>query len=115
MVKDLAFVAYSVRDVPAATAFYRDVVGLTPGESFGDHWAEFNLGSTAFGVGNGEPLGFLPGKSTGAMFEVDDIEAGRERLLKHAKDVSEIHEFPGCRSVFASDLEGNRFGLHQRR
>lgn len=115
MVKDLAFVAYSVRDVPASIAFYRDVVGLTPGDSFGDHWAEFNLGTTAFGIGNGEPLGFVPGQSTGAMFEVDDIEAARERLLAHAKDVSEINDFPGCRSCFASDPEGNRFGLHQRR
>ena len=69
MVKDLAFVAYSVRDIPRAAAFYRDAVGLQPGKAFGDHWAEFDVGTTAFGVGNGEPLGFVPGKSNGAMFE----------------------------------------------
>lgn len=115
MVKDLAFVAYSVRDIPAAVTFYRDVVGLTPGETFGDHWAEFNLGSTAFGIGNGEPLGFIPGKSTGAMFEVDDIAATRQRLVENGTEVTEINEFPsGCRACFTSDPEGNRFGLHQR-
>jgi predicted enzyme related to lactoylglutathione lyase len=116
MVKDLAFVAYSVRDIPRATAFYRDVVGLRPGNVFGDHWAEFDIGTTAFGVGNGEPLGFIPGQSNGAMFEVDDIDAARQGLIAGgAGDVSEINEFPSsCRSCFASDPEGNRFGLHQR-
>lgn len=115
MVKDLAFVAYSVRDVPRATAFYRDVVGLLPGDTFGEHWAEFNIGSTAFGVGNGEPLGFIPGKSTGVMFEVDDIVAARNRLVENNVEVSELSAFPsGCRACFASDPEGNRFGLHQR-
>jgi predicted enzyme related to lactoylglutathione lyase len=116
MVKDLAFVAYSVRDVPRASAFYRDVVGLKPGQTFGEHWSEFDIGTTAFGVGNGEPLGFVPGKSNGVMFEVDDIVAARERLIAGgAGDVSEINEFPSsCRACFASDPEGNRFGLHQR-
>ena len=60
MVKDMAFVAYSVRDVPKAIAFYRDVMGLKPGASFGEHWAEFDVGSTTFGIGNGEPLGIAP-------------------------------------------------------
>jgi predicted enzyme related to lactoylglutathione lyase len=116
MVKDLAFVAYSVRDIPRAVAFYRDVVGLQPGKAFGDHWAEFDLGTTAFGVGNGESLGFIPGRSNGAMFEVDDIDSARKRLIAGgAGDVSEINEFPSsCRSCFASDPEGNRFGLHCR-
>lgn len=114
MVKDLAFVAYSVRDVPAAVAFYRDVVGLEPGESFGDHWAEFTVGSTAFGIGNGEPLGYPPGKSTGASFEVDDIDAMRERLLQHGATVTEIQRFPNCSACFVTDPEGNQFAFHQR-
>ena len=115
MVKDIAFVAYSVRDVPRAKAFYRDVVGLEPGESFGDHWVEFNVGPTTFGVGNGEGLGFEPGTSTGAAFEVDDIAGMRDRFIKHNVPVSELHEFPNCSAVFVTDPEGNRFSLHQRK
>lgn len=115
MVKDVAFIAYSVRDVPKATAFYRDVVGLKPGESFGDHWVEFDVGSTTFGVGNGEALGFTPGTSTGMTFEVDNIAAMREDLIKHNVSVSELHDFPNCSAVFATDPEGNRFSLHQRK
>ena len=114
MVKDLAFIAYSVRDVPRAIAFYRDVVGLEPGEMFSDHWAEFNVGSTAFGIGNGETLGYEPGKSSGASFEVDDIEAMRERVAQSGAKVSEVHKFPNCSACFASDPEGNQFALHQR-
>ncbi|MBV8204347.1 MAG: VOC family protein [Candidatus Eremiobacteraeota bacterium] len=115
MVKDMAFIAYSVKDVPKAITFYRDVVGLKPGESFGDHWAEFDVGPTAFGIGNGESLGFEPGKSTGAAFEVDDIAGMRERFVKHGVAVSELHSFPNCSAVFVTDPEGNKFSLHQRK
>lgn len=115
MVKDLAFVAYSVKDVPAAAAFYRDVIGLQPGEAFGEHWVEFNLGSTAFGIGNGESLGMAPGSSSGASFEVDDIAGMRENLLAHDVKVTELYEFPNCSACFAWDPEGNHFALHQRK
>jgi len=113
LVKDIAFFAYSVRDVPGAVRFYRDVLGLKPGESFGDHWVEFEVGSATFGIGNGESLGFVPGESTGASFEVDDIEAMRERLVEYGVKAGDVHDFPNCRACFVSDPEGNRFALHQ--
>lgn len=115
MVKDMAFVAYSVRDVPAATAFYRDVIGLRPEGLPSDHWMEFNAGSTTFGIGNGESLGFVPGKSNGAAFEVDDLPAMRARLLEKGVEVTELYEFPNCSTVFVTDPEGNKFALHQRK
>lgn len=115
MVKDIAFIAYSVRDVPRARDFYRDVLGLEVGETFGDHWVEFNVGNATFGIGNGEPLGFMPGASNGAAFEVDDIDALRSRLQTTGLEVIELHEFPACTTCFASDPDGNRFALHQRK
>lgn len=116
MVKDVAFIAYSVRDVPKGIAFYRDVVGLRPGGMFSEHWAEFDAGATTFGIGNGETLGFVPGESNGVMFEVDDVARARERLIAGgAGDVSEVNDAPSCLSCFASDPEGNRFGVHQRK
>ena len=92
MTNKLAFVAYSVRDVPAAVAFYRDTIGLTPGDLFGDHWAEFDVGGVAFGLGNGEPLGITPGTSFSLTFEVDDVAKERQRLLDLKVPVTEIHE-----------------------
>jgi catechol 2,3-dioxygenase-like lactoylglutathione lyase family enzyme len=115
MVKDLAFVAYSVRDVPRALAFYRDLVGLVPGMAIGDHWVEFDVGPATFGIGNGESLGFIPGTSTGAAFEVDNLAELREKLIANSVPVSEINPFPNCSVCFVTDPEGNRFALHQRK
>ena len=115
MVKDVAFFAYSVRDVPAAIAFYRDVIGLKPGAMFRERWAEFDVGSVTFGIGNGEPLGMAPGTSFGAIFEVDDINAERDRLLEAGVKASDVHEGPVCFSVFIEDPEGNKLGIHQRK
>jgi predicted enzyme related to lactoylglutathione lyase len=113
MIKEVAFIAYSVRDVPAAQAFYRDVVGLTPSEMFSEHWSEFTVGSTTFGIGNGEPLGIMPGTSFAVTFEVDDVVAERTRLVALDVPCTEVMESPVCWSVFVTDPEGNKFGLHQ--
>lgn len=115
MVKEMAFVAYSVRDVPHAIAFYRDVIGLTPGDSFGEHWAEFDVAGVTFGIGNGEPLGIMPGTSFSTTFEVADVKAERERLIAAGVPVTAVNDFPGCFSAFVTDPEGNRFGIHQRK
>jgi predicted enzyme related to lactoylglutathione lyase len=115
MIKDLAFVAYSVRDVPRSTTFYRDTVGLTPGESFGDKWMEFDVGRTTFGIGNGEALGIAPGSQFSAAFEVDDVAAIRSRLAELGVQVTEVSESPVCFTCFVTDPDGNRFALHQRK
>ncbi|MDP9106155.1 MAG: VOC family protein [Candidatus Eremiobacteraeota bacterium] len=115
MVKEMAFIAYSVRDVPKAIAFYRDTLGLTPGEMMSDHWAEFDIGNVTLGLGNGEPLGIVPGTSFSATFEVDDVARERQRLAGLGVPVTEIHESPVCFSAFVTDPEGNRFGIHQRK
>ena len=115
MIQKMAFVAYSVRDVPAAKTFYRDTLGLKPGDIFGDHWAEFDVDGVAFGIGNGEPLGIAPGTSFSATFEVGDVKAERQRLLDLGVPVTEIHESPVCFSAFVTDPEGNKFGIHERK
>jgi predicted enzyme related to lactoylglutathione lyase len=116
MVKELAFVAYFVRDVGQARRFYADVLGLTPGEWFNEDWIEFDLGNATFALdGTGEALGIMPGTSTGAAFEVDDVRAMRQRLIDAGAEVSDVYEFPPCWACFARDPEGNRFTLHQRR
>jgi extradiol dioxygenase family protein len=115
MVKGIAFFAYSVRDVPRARTFYCETLGLRPADAFGDHWVEFDVGNATFGIGNGESLGFQPGASTGAAFEVDDLHAMRDRLKAATVEVGEVHEFPGCLTCFARDPDGNHFALHQLR
>lgn len=114
MIRDIAFIAYAVRDVPRAVAFYRDVVGLEPGESFGDEMAEFNAGSATFAV-DAHPPDYEPGTCNGVAFEVDDIRAAYDRLVRASVTVTEIYDFPNCSACFAKDPDGNGFALHQRR
>ncbi len=108
MIKDMAFVAYSVRDVPRARRFYQDVVGLEPGDSFGDNFIEFNVGNTTFAI-DGEPPGIAPGSSSGATFEVDDVIATRTHLLENSVPVTDVHESPVCYFAFVTDPDGNGF------
>ena len=115
MIKEMAFVAYSVRDVAKARDFYRDVIGLTPSDVASEHWVEFTVGGTTFGIGNGEPLGIPPGSSFAATFEVDDITAEHDRLSARGVPITDVADMPHCRSAFVTDPEGNRFGLHQRK
>jgi catechol 2,3-dioxygenase-like lactoylglutathione lyase family enzyme len=115
MVKGLAFIAYSVRDVPKARDFYRDVVGLSIGAEFENYWVEFDVAGTTFGIGNGEPLGIAPGSSFAATFEVDDVVSERERLVGLGVPVTEVREAPTCWSAFVTDPDGNRFGIHQHK
>ncbi len=112
MIKELAYVVYSVRDVPRATAFYRDVLGLRSGELFNDEWVEFELGNATFALdGSGEAAGMVPGRSSGAAF--DDINRMRANLLEAGVDVTEVQEFRTCWLCYVSDPEGNRFAIHQ--
>ena len=87
-VKDIAFVAYSVADVPRSVAFYRDVIGLRPGQSFGEHWAEFEVGNTTFGVGRGEGIGIAPGSQQSAAFEVEYAVPAKGCTREPAIDVT---------------------------
>ena len=116
MVRELAFLVYSVRDVPRATAFYRDIVGLKPGGLANDEWVEFDVGNATFAIdGAGEGVGMLPGHSAGAAFEVDEIHKMRQTLSDAGADVTEVYEFPPCWICFAKDPDGNRFAIHQKK
>jgi predicted enzyme related to lactoylglutathione lyase len=116
MVKEMAFVVYPVNDMERSVAFYRDTVGLTPGEQFSDRWVEFEVGNGTFGIVTGaEEVGVSAGSQFTVAFEVDDIKAERARLETAGVPVSEIMESPVCFNVFATDPDGNRFGIHERK
>jgi predicted enzyme related to lactoylglutathione lyase len=116
MVREMAFVVYAVKDMDRSVAFYRDTIGLRPGEAFGDQWVEFDVGNGTFGVvTGGEDIGVTPGTQFSVAFEVDDVEAERTRLLGAGVPVTEIMDSPVCFSAFVTDPDGNRFGIHQRK
>lgn len=114
-VRAMAFVAYPVGDIARATAFYRDVVGLVPGETFGEAWIEFDVGALSFVLTKGESVGLAPGSQFSAAFDVDDIASFRERLIARGVPVTDAYEAPSCWSAFVTDPDGNRFAIHQRK
>lgn len=114
MIKEIAFMSYSVRNVPRAVEFYRDVLGLEVGTEFNERFVEFNVGSGSFAL-DGDPPGYEPGTCTGLNFEVADIFAAHQRLVDRGVDVGAVYEFRACSVCFAKDPEGNRFALHQRK
>lgn len=66
---DIAFIAYAVRDIQSAVAFYRDVVGLSLGEIANDEFVEFNAGTGTFAI-DSSSAGYEPGSCNGVNFEV---------------------------------------------
>jgi predicted enzyme related to lactoylglutathione lyase len=112
-VKRLGEVLVYVRDMDAALAFYRDVLGLEP-DYVSEHWTTFKTGECTFclhltgtrehGVGEPDPT-----------FMVDDVDAEHARLAEAGIEVTEIREpVPGTRVFDARDPEGNRFSLERR-
>ncbi len=72
-------------------------LGLRPGEWFNDDWIEFDLGNATFALdATGEELGIIPGTSSGAAFEVEDIVAMRQQLIAGGAEATEVYEFPPC-------------------
>jgi predicted enzyme related to lactoylglutathione lyase len=114
-VTSVAFVAYPVSDMKRSTEFYRDVIGLKPGDMSGEHWAEFEIGDDTFGIGRAEALGIKPGSAFSAAFEVGDIDAVKDDLKQKGVQMTDINESPSCRTIFVTDPDGNRFAMHQHK
>ena len=113
-IKHVAFIMYPVTDMARAIAFYRDGLGLRPGEFTGDPWFEFEVGGTTFGIGNFEQIG-TAGTAQSLALEVDDIAAARAELRTRGIEASEPHELPACWVSALKDPDGNGVWLHQRK
>ncbi len=115
--KAVDFIAYTVKDMDKAEAFYRDVLGLTvttergePGTR-GNGWMEFECGGTSIGLTQMDPL------PNGAMaLAVDDLNAAVEELRGKGVEIGmEPLETPVCFMAAITDPEGNQIMLHQRK
>ncbi|MGW0466473.1 VOC family protein [Streptomyces sp. NPDC003027] len=94
-----AVLAIKTRDLPAMTAFYRDVLGLEP-KAAGETFSAFHTGAGGELVLWNDAAGpFVPG------FAGADLEAAREALLD-AKP-TEIEDHPGGKHFYLTDPDGN--------
>jgi catechol 2,3-dioxygenase-like lactoylglutathione lyase family enzyme len=107
----MATVWYRVRDLDAARAFYRDVLGFE--ETFvdsEDRWAKLVHGGMEVALAEGDP------DVEGGVAHVDvaDVKAEAERLRAAGVEVGVVFELTGeIRLVDVFDPDGNRVQLAQ--
>ena len=115
-VKELAFVFYPVKDVPAARKFYEGLLGLKTGMQIefapGQWWIEYDVAGQAVALSNG-----IPGKPQSALaLEVADLDAAlKEVKAAGVPIVNDVMEFAPCRMFQIKDPDGNEITLHQRK
>jgi predicted enzyme related to lactoylglutathione lyase len=103
----------ATRDAKRLIAFYRDVLGMMPTAS-SDTGAEFELADgTTFGVWQPDE-GHTGGGYT-ALFAVGDINAAVAQFRAQGATLGDPFETPVCFMSFGKDLDGNEFGIHQRK
>jgi len=107
----MATVWYRVRDLDAARAFYRDVLGFE--EIFVDldeAWSRLTRGGMEIALALGEP-----DESSGvAHVDVKDVKRDAERLREAGVEVGVVFELQGqIRLVDVFDPDGNRIQLAQ--
>ena len=111
MVKRVDTLICQVADMDRAVAFYRDVLGLTPGY-ISPYWSDFRLGDIRIGLhppmeGSTPPYGIYK-KGWFLGIEVESVSALREKLLASGATVlSEFHQTPSGTVFDFSDPDGN--------
>lgn len=105
------FVMFQVTDMPRATQFYRETLGLTQ-EVDVEGFAEFDCGNVTLSL-------ILAGEkmvSVGHIaFAVDDVQAAYvEMKEKGARLEGEPVDYGCCKAVTVQDPDGNVVILHRR-
>ena len=107
----MATVWYRIRDLDAARAFYRDVLGFE--ETFvdwDDRWATLARGEMEVALAEGEP----DADGGVAHVDVEDVKAEADRLRAAGVEVGVVFELAGeIRLVDVFDPDGNRIQLAQ--
>lgn len=111
VVKSICTVLCQVSDMDRAVAFYRDVLGLTPGHVT-PYWSDFQVGSVRLGLHppfqGSEPPYSSPGKGWIVGIDVDDIRALKAQLVANSTEIAgDFHDVPGGVILDFRDPEGN--------
>jgi catechol 2,3-dioxygenase-like lactoylglutathione lyase family enzyme len=107
----LATVWYRVRDLDAARAFYRDLLGFEEiFVDFDESWSRLQHGGMEIALAEGEP------DDSGGVAHIDvpDVKSDAERLRQAGVEVGVVLELHGqIRLVDVFDPDGNRIQLAQ--
>ena len=107
----MATVWYRVRDLDAARAFYRDLLGFEEiFVDFDESWSRLQHGGMEIALAEGEP------DDSGGVAHIDvpDVKSDAERLRQAGVEVGVVFELHGqIRLVDVFDPDGNRIQLAQ--
>ena len=114
--KAIDFVAYTVKDMDKAEAFYRDVLGLTVSQERGEPgtrgngYMEFECGGMSIGLTQMEPL-----PNAAMALAVDDVHAAIADLKGQGVTIGmEPIETGDCVIAAIADPDGNQIIIHRR-
>jgi predicted enzyme related to lactoylglutathione lyase len=114
-IKKLQNAYYVIGDMDRAVAFYRDALGLGLKFQDGGRWAQFDAGGVNFSLSAPEEAAQGAAGGATVIFEVDDLEATRDRLAAHGATVLETRDMGAHgRSLTFRDPDGNVVQLFQR-
>ena len=120
MITKIAFVAQPTRDLPAARAFYTDVLGLPVTGDYGDCWCEVDTPDGKSIALDAMSPQFKEDVTPYLALETDDLEAELARLKEAGATVVQdmwinrnAEETEICRMALIADPDGNPIMLHQ--
>lgn len=116
MISSIAYTGYPVEDLVRARRFYESTLGLTPAESLGDKWQEYDIGCGTFSivqVGDTTPERMKARQGSIAL-EVDDLDAEVQRLKElNVPLIWGPSDGANCKAATIEDPDGNLVWLHQ--
>jgi catechol 2,3-dioxygenase-like lactoylglutathione lyase family enzyme len=119
MIKRIAFVAYPTDDVARTRAWYEDKLGLAFAGAYEEDgvekYNETHLGDGCFSLIWSGWAARVPGSAASVAFEVDDLDATTQSLLKAGVTVVDVFDGPVCRQASIEDPAGNSIILHQQK
>ncbi len=108
---------YTVRDIDAQAAFYTELFGAPPENSWPGRLAEWTFADgNSFGLYRTE--GKFSAHSGSVMFAVEDVARAVAEATARGVLFTEdggITDTPVCQMAFGEDPEGNQFILHHRK
>jgi len=112
----VAFTVYPVKNMARAKRFYGGVLGLKPGDDWGDLWTEFKVGRGGVLALATAMRGCKPGAKGAALaLETDRFDAVVAHLRrKRVKFIFGPKEFSTCAFARFLDPDGNHLVLHRR-
>jgi catechol 2,3-dioxygenase-like lactoylglutathione lyase family enzyme len=115
-VQGIDYIRVPVTDIDEARRFYGEILGLPPGPTQHEDWAEYQAGNVTLAVMTPETHDYeftpLPHGTIG--LGVSDVAAAKERLEAAGVEVNDVWDSGVCRGANLRDPAGNPLTLHHR-